>query len=126
MRNRNVLRVAFVVLIAAVAMNVASQASAPMPKTNKLTFRNRVALPGVTLAAGTYVFEQDIRDNSGIVRVKSANYQQLYFVGFTTNVQRPRGMNYAVAFGEADAGQPMPIIAWYPVGSNTGHQFHYR
>jgi hypothetical protein len=125
MLNRNAFRIALVALIVAATMNAASQASTPLTETNNLTFRTPVALPGVTLAPGTYVFERDRNDSARMVRVKSTNYQRLYFVGFTTNVIRPRGMKGPVAFGEADAGQPIPIIAWYPVGSNEGHQFRY-
>ena len=126
MLNRNTIRISILGVLAAIVLSTVSQASPPLQETNNLTFASPVALPGVTLPAGTYVFERDSVDNSRIVRVKSPNYQKLLFVGFTTPVTRPRGLKSAVLFGEAAAGEPIPIIAWYPVGSDRGHQFLYR
>jgi hypothetical protein len=126
MLNRNTFRILILAVIVAAVVSTASQASQPLTAANHLTFGSPVALPGVTLPAGTYVFERDSVDNSGIVRVKSPNYQKLLFVGFTTPVTRPRGLKSPVSFGEAAAGEPIPIIAWYPVGSDRGHQFLYR
>ena len=126
MLNRNMFRIFILAVVAAAVVSTTSQASPPLAGTNNLTFGSPVALPGVTLPAGTYVFERDINNNSSIVRVKSTNYQKLLFVGFTMPVTRPRGLKNPVSFGEAAAGEPMPIIAWYPVGSNRGHQFLYR
>lgn len=126
MLNRNTFRIFVLAVVAAAVVSTTSQASPPLIETNNLTFGSPVALPGVTLPAGTYVFERDINDNARIVRVKSTNYQRLLFVGFTMPVTRPRGLEIPVSFGEAAAGEPIPIIAWYPVGSNRGHQFLYR
>jgi hypothetical protein len=126
MLNRNTIRIFILAVTAAAVVSTASQASQPLSEANNLTFGSPVALPGVTLPAGTYVFERDSVDNSRIVRVKSTNYQKLLFVGFTMPVTRPRGHKSPVSFGEAAAGEPIPIVAWYPVGSNRGHQFLYR
>ena len=126
MLNRNTFRIFVLAVIAAAVVSTASQASQPLSEVNKLTFGSPVALPGVTLPAGTYVFERDSVDNARIVRVKSPNYQKLLFVGFTMPVTRPRGLKSPVSFGEAAAGEPIPIVAWYPVGSDRGHQFLYR
>ena len=126
MLNRNTIRISILGVLAAIVLSTVSQASPPLKETNNLTFGSPVALPGVTLPAGTYVFERDSVDNSRIVRVKSPNYQKLLFVGFTMPVTRPRALKSPVSFGEAAAGEPIPIVAWYPVGSNRGHQFLYR
>ncbi len=126
MLNRNTLWISVLAVLAAMVVNTTSQATAPLTEVNHLTFGSRVALPGVTLAAGTYVFERDVNANSRIVRVKSTNHQQLLFVGFTTPVTRPRGFKAPVSFGEVERGQPLPIVAWYPIGSDRGHQFLYR
>ena len=126
MLNRNTIRISILAVLAAIVLSAVSQAGPPLTETNNLTFGSPVALPGVTLPAGTYVFERDNVNNSRIVRVKSPNYQTLLFVGFTTPVTRPRGYKSPVSFGEAAAGEPIPIVAWYPVGSNQGHQFLYR
>ena len=125
MLNRNALRIAILTAVAAVLIGTASQANTQRTVVNNLTFRRTVALPGVTLPAGTYVFERDSNAN-GIVRVMTPNYQQLLYVGFTAKVLRPRGFQSVVSFGEAPAGEPIPIVAWYPVGSSEGHKFLYR
>jgi hypothetical protein len=125
MLNRNALRIAILTAVAAVLIGTASQANTQRTDVNNLTFRRAVALPGVTLPAGTYVFERDSNAN-GIVRVMTPNYQQLLYVGFTAKVLRPRGFQSVVSFGEAPAGEPIPIVAWYPVGSSEGHKFLYR
>src|ERR1044071_4794237 len=126
MLNRNMLWLAALVVLVTLAVSTTSQAIAPLTEVNNLTFRTRVSLPGTTLPAGTYAFERDINTNSHIVRVKSPNLQRLLFMGFTTPVTRPRGFKAPVSFGEAEAGDPIPIVAWYPVGSNRGYQFQYR
>ena len=126
MLNRNTVWISVLAVIVAIGAGTTPQATAPLTEVNNLTFGSRVALPGVTLPAGTYVFERDVTTNSRIVRVRSTNYQQLLFVGFTTPVTRPRGFNAAVSFGEVERGQPLPIVAWYPIGSNRGYQFLYR
>jgi hypothetical protein len=95
---------------------------------NHLTFSTAVMLPGVTLTAGTYVFEAGPGGtNPNIVRVTSQNRQKLYFLGFTLPVVRPTGDQPSVlTFGEAAGGAAAPILAWYPVGSNQGHGFVHR
>jgi hypothetical protein len=126
MLNRNALRIAILAAVAAVLVGTASQANTQLTVVNNLTFRRPVALPGVTLPAGTYVFERDANANSGIVRVMTPNYQKMMYVGFTAKVTRPRGFQSVVSFGEAPAGEPIPLIAWYPIGSSEGHKFLYR
>jgi hypothetical protein len=128
MFTRKVALIAFAAAVGAVVMASSSPAasqSGPLTTTHNLTFSRTVALPGVTLPAGTYVFERDSNAN-GIVRVMTPNYQRMLYVGFTARVLRPRGFQSAVSFGEAKAGEPIPIVAWYPVGSSEGHKFLYR
>jgi hypothetical protein len=40
---------------------------------------------------------------------------------------RPEGLreDQAVTLGESRTGAPPPIVAWYPIGENTGHAFVY-
>ena len=77
----------FLVAAASVhAMNPAHQAL--------LTFSRPVSLPGVSLAAGTYVFEvANPETSSDVVRVRSnEDYRHVYFTGFTKRVDRPKGL----------------------------------
>ena len=96
--------------------------------TNYLTFSRAVALPGVELAAGTYVFETPTSAMSNsIVRVSSRDRKKVFLTAYTVDVQRPRGDDgkLLVQLGEAPAGAAPPIAAWFPIGSSVGHQFIY-
>jgi hypothetical protein len=93
-----------------------------------LTFSGPVALPGVTLARGTYTFEVANPDSSAdVVRVRSRATDEVLFQGFTIRSERPDGMsqNRSVLLGEAPKGTAEPILAWYPIGDNSGHEFVY-
>ena len=96
--------------------------------TNSLTFSHAVSLPGVELAAGTYIFEtpSNAMSNS-IVRVSSRDRKKVYLTAFTLDVARPRGEDgkLLVSLGEASAGAARPIAAWFPIGESVGHQFIY-
>ena len=96
-------------------------------KTNYLTFRTAVALPGVTLPAGTYIFEA-VPAHNDVVRVSSRDRLTVHYTGFAQVIERPAGMSLsqAVAFGEAARGMPHPIRAWYPLGLPEGRAFIYR
>lgn len=95
--------------------------------TNYLTFSGPVALPGVTLTRGTYIFER-IEPGSSVVRVLSRDRSRTYLMAFTQRVERPRGLSRDVALvlGEASRGAPVPIRSWFPIGQMTGHEFIYR
>lgn len=93
----------------------------------ELTFSRPVALPGVTLAAGTYVFERAAPNTAvEVVRVSSRDRRFVYFMGFTELVPRPSRNVPLVTFGEAAAGSAVPIKEWYPDDLTTGHRFIYR
>jgi hypothetical protein len=96
--------------------------------TNYLTFSRAVALPGVELAAGTYIFEAPSSAMSpSVVRVTSRDRRTVYLTAFTLDVRRPRGDNgkLLVSLGEAPAGSAPPVAAWFPIGEDLGHQFVY-
>jgi hypothetical protein len=95
--------------------------------TAKLTFNRSVALPGVTLAPGSYVFE--IVESSGsldIVRVRNSATNDSEYMGFTHRVPRPPRLRLsAVTLGEAPRDTPAPIKVWYPADGSDGRQFIY-
>jgi hypothetical protein len=94
-----------------------------------LTFRAPVALPGVTLGAGSYAFEVANPDAGDVVRVRNRATNRVAFVGFTFRVQRPAGAGKRtgqVVLGEGRRGEAAPILAWYPVDEDLGYQFIYR
>lgn len=98
-------------------------------KTMYLTFSGPVRLPGVTLNAGTYIFEiANPMSTSDVVVVRGRERQKTYFVGLTRPIVRPSGAraaNTLVTFGEAVRGEAQPITAWYPTGEQTGREFLY-
>jgi hypothetical protein len=96
-------------------------------RVTTLTFSGPVALPGVTLASGRYIFELVDADTPDVIHVMSADRSRVYFMGLTNRVDRPRGDSNGtrVTFGEALNGAAAPIKAWYPTGEVTGHQFIY-
>ena len=129
MLNRRIVLTAFVAVLAVAFTAPSMQAGANLSNVNRVTFNRSVALPGVILPAGSYVFEAGaLFMNPHIVRVTSADHPKQYFVGLTQRVARPANMasNQVVALGEAPIGEPSPITAWYPIGSQSGHEFLYR
>jgi hypothetical protein len=128
---RHIATLASIVAVAGLLGGSSSQAAnqlAPLTKINKLTFSRAVSLPGVTLTAGTYVFESGpVGTDPNIVRVLSPNRQTQFYLGFTIPRVRPYNASPSVlTFGEARAGEAARILIWYPGGSTTGHEFMYR
>jgi hypothetical protein len=97
-------------------------------RANHLTFSGPVGLPGVTLPAGTYIFELASQLSPDVVRVWNAQRTMVYLMAFTEEVARPGDWpdDRPVSFGEAPTGGAPPIRAWYPIGESTGRQFIYR
>ena len=129
MMKRNIVVAAGVVgILALVSASSHAITVGPISNINNVTFSQPVALPGVTLPAGKYIFELGpAGTHRDIVRVSNPRGQSFY-MGFTREVARPRGMpnTRVVEFGEAVAGAPAPIAVWYPVNSPAGHEFVYR
>jgi hypothetical protein len=129
MFNRRIALAALVLALVTVFVAPSMHAGASLSNVNRVTFNHSVALPGVILLPGSYAFEAGALGMSpNVVRVTSPDYQKLYFVGLTQRVTRPANMasNQVVALGEAPIGEPSPIRAWYPIGSQSGHEFLYR
>jgi hypothetical protein len=111
------------------AVGVTTQAVTLAERTTFLTFNRPIALPGIALGTGTYIFElAEPMSNNAIVRVSSADRQRVYLTAFTYPIMRPADMprGQVVTFGESVNGAPKPITAWFPEGSNTGREFIYR
>jgi hypothetical protein len=97
-------------------------------RTTYLTFSGPVALPGVSLPGGTYIFEvANPNVSSDVIVVRDRNRAWVYFVGFTNKVERPAGLrkDHMVTFEETAPGRAPKIAAWYPEGESIGHQFIY-
>jgi hypothetical protein len=95
--------------------------------TNRLTFGGAVRLPGVTLTAGSYLFERVEATNPDVIVVRSDDRTKVYYMAATRRADRPAGLDRTrlVTFGEARRGEVPPITAWYPDGEQNGHAFVY-
>ena len=93
----------------------------------RITFSSPVALPGVTLGAGTYVFELADPDTGRSVVLVRNKERRICYLGMTHRVERPAGLrtDQPVLLGESPRGVPPPIKSWYPDGDNAGRQFIY-
>jgi len=112
--------------VAVLGVLMTASAQAWNSDTNYVTFSAPVALPGVTLAAGTYVFRSPTELDKNVVQVMNRTQTVSYFMGFTTPVDRPLGQpDRMVTLGEAAPGQATPIKAWFPLGQRDGHAFKY-
>jgi hypothetical protein len=102
-----------------------------VPATGReyITFSGPVGLPGVTLRAGTYIFEEaNLTSSSNLIMVRNKATYQLCFLGFTTPIDRPAGLKHdqSVVLGEAPRGVAPLILAWYPLGETRGHEFIHK
>jgi hypothetical protein len=98
-------------------------------QTAYLTFSQPVRLPGISLGAGTYIFEVANPNARGnVVRVLSRNRKRAYYLGFTNAIAKPRdlGGDATVSLGESRPGTAPPITAWWPTGDHTGREFIYH
>jgi len=95
--------------------------------TNYFTFNQAVAIPGAVLSPGTYIFERAEADEPDVIVVRDKARTKVLFLGFTDRIDRPRNLQRgsAVTLGESRPGEPVPIVAYYPLESSRGHRFLY-
>ena len=129
MFSRRLLAATFGAAILAVVATTSMQALSITGKPTYLTFSRSVALPGVELPAGSYIFELVMTDShSNLVRVLSRDRNHVYLTAFTNMVLRPWNLNpnKMITFGEAPRGMAPPIQVWYPTEDTSGREFVYR
>ena len=127
MLNFKSLGVALFVLLSLSALSAGAFA-ASFGHTMYLTFNRPVALPGVTLPAGTYTFERvNTASRIDLVQVRSRERNTVYLTAFTNMVDRPRNLakKQVVTFRETKPGTAPQIATWFPDGEAMGHQFIY-
>jgi hypothetical protein len=129
MLNRKSALMACGAIILGFSMSSSAAAHARMlGSRNALTFSGPVALPGVTLSAGTYTFEVlNSESGGGLVRVLDKSRTRIYLTAITLPISRPAGMpkDAWISFGEAPKGAARPIRAWFPDRGTLGHEFIY-
>jgi hypothetical protein len=118
------------IVFAMTALSLAAGASMHANTTTRrtyLTFDQPFGLPGVTLKAGTYVFELADPDGaSDVVRVRSRDGKIVYLMASTYLVSRPAEMppTQLVSFNEAARDSVAPITVWWS-DDFAGRQFIY-
>ena len=117
------------VVLGAVLLSVAVAGAGTLPNhRNLLTFSGPVALPGVSLSAGSYIFEVfDPYASDDVVVVTNRDHTHVFYMGLTQRIERPASFprDRLVAFGESARGIAAPITAWYPLGESRGYEFLY-
>ena len=127
--SRKKIAMAFGAAFLAVVATSSLQAESGWDHRNYLTFSGTVALPGVELPAGTYIFELALpQSERHVVRVMSRDSHQIYLTAFTNIVPRPRDLNptRVVTLGEAPKNSAPPIKIWYPQDGGDGREFIYK
>ena len=127
MTTRNILLTACVASMFTVALVQRTHATMNPSHMVKITFSQPVGLPGVTLGAGTYIFEvANPMSGADVVRVLSNDRSTSYFQRIAYKVRRPYNLppTEAISLGEpAMPGSPAPVLAWWHEGS--GHELIY-
>jgi len=127
MFSRKSLVKALALVVLGLGATVSIDASPKAKHTMYVTFNRPVSLPGVTLRAGTYIFEAPGAEyDHDLVRVLSRDRSNVFFTAFTHPVERPTGMkgDQPISFGEPSREGALPITIWWPQDS-PGHQFIY-
>ena len=127
MRNRKLTVITAVLLVAAMAGGASAWGLSPARMY--LTFSGPVALPGVTLPTGSYVFERaDSSNRADVVRVIDRRTKRIYLQALTIQVARPADLatGSAIVFeAETRPGSAPRIQAWFPADYPYGHKFLY-
>ena len=128
MFTRKIVHMLCGVVLLGVLATSATSALVDSRRTTYFTFSGTVQMPGVALPAGTYIFEVANPEGQGdIVRVLSRDRKQVFLMKFTRPVYRQaKGtLKATISFGEAPAGTPPPVTAWYPESETRGREFLY-
>lgn len=96
-------------------------------KRTYFTFNQPVALPGVTLPAGTYMFRlADDTTSRKVIQVANKEGTESFAMLHTMPVYRPDvPRDPEIRFMETAAGAPVAVRAWWKDGERTGYGFIY-
>ena len=126
MFSRKLLVTTLGVVILGLATTVSIGAGVNDNDTMYVSFNRPVALPGVSLGSGTYIFERlDINAHS-VVRVLSRDRKIVLLTAFTNQVNRSAGLkrDQVISFAETSPNAPQRIAIWWPEDS-PGREFIY-
>jgi hypothetical protein len=96
-------------------------------KQTRFTFSQPVALPGITLPAGTYVFRLAAPyTERKVIQVTDSAGRESYAMLLTVPTTRyNRPLDTEIQFMETGAGMPAAVKAWFYVGETIGYEFIY-
>jgi hypothetical protein len=108
-----------------VCLMAAPVSAQPLDKRTLFTFSGPVALPGVTLPAGQYLFRlADPNSSSKVVQVLNADGTKPYGLFFTIAAERLEpASSPEVRFMETASGMPAAIRTWWYPGERRGYEF---
>jgi hypothetical protein len=126
MFSRKLLVTALGVVILGLATTVSTGAGVNDNDTMYVSFNRPVALPGVSLGSGTYIFERLDMHAHSVVRVVSRDRKIVLFTAFTNQVNRSAGQkrDQVISFAETSPNAPQRIAIWWPEDS-PGREFIY-
>src|SRR5215831_10907782 len=99
----------------------------PEDKRTYFTFSAPIALPGVTLPAGRYLFHiVDTTTSRKVIQVQSDDQKRSFAMMNTiSDTRRDPPKDATVAFYEAARGTPAAVKSWWYPGETIGYQFIY-
>jgi len=113
-----------VVLVCALASGANAFTS---DKRTYFTFNQPVALPGMTLPAGTYMFRIANPDTSrNVIQVANKQGTESFALLHTVQATRPDApKDSEIRFRETAAGAPPAVGTYWYMGERTGYEFIY-
>ena len=113
--------------LAALVCGLSAPVAAYSDRYTRFTFSEPIALPGVTLPAGTYTFRLvDATTGGKVVQVLDKSGTRTYAMLLSISASRadvPREPE--VSFMETAPGMPSALKVWWQEGSAIGHEFVY-
>ncbi len=110
-----------------IAMFASAVQAQPEDKRTFFTFSGPIALPGVTLPAGRYIFRiVDTTTSRKVIQVTSEDQKKPYAMMNTIpDTRRDPAKDATVAFYETAKGTPAAVKSWWYPGERDGYQFIY-
>ena len=116
------------IAVAALTLGLSASVRASTTDHNtRFTFSKPIALPGVTLPAGTYVFRvADPSTDRKVVQVLDESSGRSYALLNSIPSYRSDAMDEpSVSLVDTVAGMPAAVKTWWPEGATVGFEFIY-
>jgi LPXTG-motif cell wall-anchored protein len=116
-------------ICAAAALAVVATATVlvqPSDKRTYFTFSSPIAIPGVTLPAGKYLFRIADTSSRNAVQVLSEDGTKPYAMFFALRAERSEpARDPEIRFMETATGMPQAVQTWWYPGERHGYEFVY-